>query len=141
MVFGIVRLINFAHGDVFMIGAFLAHYLILYLGMPWWAAMLLSMAGTGLVGVSIERFAYRPLRQAPRASLFITAIAVSLFLQNAANVVFGAQSQAFSAKSGLTESRFFEAFGELVFYQNLLFVIPLVALAAMAGLYVLVEKT
>ncbi len=141
MVYGIVRLINFAHGDVFMLGAYLAHYLILFFNMPWWAAMLVSMAATGLIGAGIERVAYRPLRQAPRASLLITAIAVSLFLENAANVVFGARNQAFSARSGLTASRSFEVFGEPVYYQSLLFVVPLITLVALVGLYVFIERS
>jgi len=143
MVYGIVRLINFAHGDVFMMSAYFAHYLILFSGMPWWAAMIGSMLLAGLLGALIERVAYRPLRLrgAPRANLLITAVAVSLVLESAANVIFGSQNQAFSARSSLTASRSLEAFGELVYYQDLLFVVPLITLVALVGLHVLVTRS
>ena len=124
-----------------MLGAFLAHYLIHFFDLPWWVAMLVSMILTGLIGTLIERVAYRPLRQAPRASLFITAIAVSLFLVNAGNVIFGPQNQAFSARSGLTASRSLVVLGETIYYQNLVFVVPLVTLIALAGLYWFIERS
>jgi branched-chain amino acid transport system permease protein len=81
MVYGIVRLINFAHGDVFMVGVYLAYYAItaFHLSLP--VAMVLSMAGCTLLGVTIERIAYRPLRKSPRITALITAIGVSLFLE------------------------------------------------------------
>jgi len=81
MVYGIVRLINFAHGDVFMVGAFLAYYAISYFQLPLAVAMIVSMAGCALLGIAIERIAYRPLRRAPRIAALITAIGVSLFLE------------------------------------------------------------
>lgn len=81
MVYGIVRLINFAHGDVFMVGAFLAYYGISYFHLPLPIAMLISMVGCALLGMAIEWIAYRPLRRAPRIAALITAIGVSLFLE------------------------------------------------------------
>jgi branched-chain amino acid transport system permease protein len=81
MVYGIVRLINFAHGDVFMVGVFLAYYGISYFQLPLPVAMIVSMAGCALLGMGIERIAYRPLRRAPRIAALITAIGVSLFLE------------------------------------------------------------
>jgi branched-chain amino acid transport system permease protein len=81
MVYGIVRLINFAHGDVFMVGAFLAYYAISYFRLSLPVAMIISMAGCTLLGIAIERVAYRPLRRAPRIAALITAIGVSLFLE------------------------------------------------------------
>ena len=66
MVYGIVRLINFAHGDVFMLGAYRGALPVLLFNMPWWAAMLVSMAATGLIGAGIERVAYRPLEAGPQ---------------------------------------------------------------------------
>jgi len=128
MVYGIVRLINFAHGDVFMVGSFIAFYLLLYLGIPWWFALVVSMILTGLIGIVIERFAYRPLRGAPRASLLVTAIAVSFLLENSGNVIFGPQSQPFEVQSSLVAVRQFSLLGEPVYYQGLLIAVPLVTL-------------
>jgi branched-chain amino acid transport system permease protein len=82
MVYGTLSMINFAHGDVFMIGAFLCFLAGTALGLPFAPTLLLSMAGAALLGVAIERFAYRPLRNAPRVSAIITALGVGLFLEN-----------------------------------------------------------
>lgn len=141
MVYGIVRLINFAHGDIFMLGAFIAYYLLAIFDLPWWPAMVVSMVVTGLVGVAVERVAYRPLRRAPRASLLITAIAVSLLLENVGNVLFGAQSKAFVARSSLMESRRAMLFGETVYYQDLLFVVPVVSIALLVALTLFIGRT
>ncbi|EIC29623.1 branched-chain amino acid ABC transporter permease [Methylomicrobium album] len=82
MVYGILAMINFAHGDVFMIGAFFCFLLSTQLGLSFVPTLLLTMLGTGLLGVVIERLAYKPLRQAPRVSAIITALGVGLFLEN-----------------------------------------------------------
>ncbi len=82
MVYGILTMINFAHGDLFMVGAFLAFIAAVILGLPFVPTLLIAMVGTALVGVTIERFAYRPLRQAPRVSAIITALGVGIFLEN-----------------------------------------------------------
>lgn len=91
MVYGIVRLINFAHGDVFMVGAYLGFYAITRANMPLPLAILVSMAGCAVLGVVIERVAYKPLRAAPRIAALITAIGVSLFLEyfSSLRFVFG----------------------------------------------------
>jgi branched-chain amino acid transport system permease protein len=95
MVYGVLRLINFAHGDVYMIGAYTGYYISRKLqgSGPSLLSALVVMLGAMLVcavlGVAIERFAYRPLRRAGRLALLITAIGVSLFLENAAQLVFG----------------------------------------------------
>jgi len=83
MVYGIIRLINFAHGDVFMIGAFLFFFGFNVWGLPWWLALPLSMVLSAAIGMAIERLAYRPLRErgAPRIAALITAIGVSLFIE------------------------------------------------------------
>src|SRR5438874_1497662 len=96
MVYGVLRLINFAHGDVYMIGAMVAYYAARALVAPgtssagaFFALLLLSMAVCGALGFTIERLAYRPLRQAPRLTVLITAIGVSLLLENGGQLVFG----------------------------------------------------
>ena len=81
MVYGIVRLINFAHGDVFMVGAFIGLYAIESARLPLLAVFLLAICGCALLAVAMERIAYRPLRNAPRIASLITAIGVSLFLE------------------------------------------------------------
>jgi len=95
MVYGVLRLINFAHGDVYMLGAYAGYYLSRKLkgDEPSLGSALLVMLGAmltcALIGVVIERFAYRPVRRAARLTLLITAIGVSLFIENAAQLVFG----------------------------------------------------
>ncbi len=81
MVYGILRLINFAHGDIFMMGTYFAFYAITLFLLPWWLGFLVAICITGLLGYSIEKIAYRPLRNAPRISSLITAIGVSFFLE------------------------------------------------------------
>ena len=80
MIYGIIKLINFAHGDIYMVGAYLGFYAVT-LGIPVVPAILISMAVTSLLGIAVERFAYRPLRHAPRISVLITAIGVSFLLE------------------------------------------------------------
>ena len=101
MVYGILKLLNFAHGDVYMIGAFIGFGVLTLLGGPLNPAIpvvlliacmfAVAMIGAGLLGVAIERFAYRPLRNAPRIAPLITALGVAFFLENSALLLFGAQ--------------------------------------------------
>ena len=81
MVYGIIKLINFAHGDIYMVGAYIGFFATSMLHLPVLPALIISMIVTGLVGMLIERLAYRPLRHAPKVSVLITAIGVSLFLE------------------------------------------------------------
>lgn len=96
LVYGILRLINFAHGDIVMMGAYFAFYGTAVFFLPWWLAFLLAIVVTTLVGMSTERIAYRPLRDAPRISALISAIGVSLLLENLAVVMFGGRPKAFT---------------------------------------------
>src|SRR5215472_15472868 len=95
MVYGVLRLINFAHGDVYMVGAYAGYYLSRKLQgrEPSFVSALLVMLGAmvacAILGLIIERLAYRPVRRASRLTLLITAIGVSLFIENAAQLVFG----------------------------------------------------
>lgn len=102
MVYGILRMINFAHADVYMIGAFATYYAARLLGLeanPGIGTLLLlifiAMAACSALGLLIERFAYRPLRKSPKLNVLITAIGVSLFLEYGAQVVFGADPKVF----------------------------------------------
>ncbi len=88
MVYGILRLINFAHGEVFMLATYFLYYGFLIFHLPWWASFIVAIALTAVTGMLSERIAYRPLRNAPRISVLISAIGVSFFLQNLAIVIF-----------------------------------------------------
>jgi len=89
MVYGIIQLINFAHGEILMIGAYVGYFSVAVLGLNIYMALLLSMFVSSLVGVLIERIAYKPLRKSGRLSVLITAIGMSLLLQNGGLIVFG----------------------------------------------------
>jgi branched-chain amino acid transport system permease protein len=95
MVYGIIKLINFAHGDVFMIGAFVSFYAVTLLHLGFIPSLLISMAVCALVGVIIERSAYKPLRNASRIAVLITAIGVSFLLENGGIFAVGAQPKGF----------------------------------------------
>src|SRR5690349_12099190 len=107
MVYGILKLLNFAHGDIYMVGAYIGLGIISIFGGPLaltvnvvlllFLMFLCSMLGGGLLGVMIERFAYRRLRNAPRIAPLITALGVSFFLENAAQLVLGAQYQSYNS--------------------------------------------
>lgn len=88
MVYGILRLINFAHGDIFMIGAYIVFWAVSVQSLPWPVAVVLSVALTAAAGMFIDRVAYRPLRKAPRISALISAIGVSFFIENLFLVLF-----------------------------------------------------
>ena len=95
MVYGIAKMLNFAHGDIIMIGAYAGIVAVAQLGLPPVLAVLLSVLVCVLLGVLIEHLAYKPLRQAPSLSVLITAIGVSYLLQNLALLIFGSQQKAY----------------------------------------------
>lgn len=95
MVYGILRLINFAHGDIFMLGAYLSFYTVVYTSLPWYIAFVAAAILTGIIGLLLEKIAYGPLRDARRITVMISAIGASFFLQNFAIVVFGGRPKAF----------------------------------------------
>ncbi len=97
MVYGIAKMLNFAHGDIIMVGAFVAFVALTELGLPPIGCILLSIVVCTLLGITIERIAYKPLRGASSLSVLITAIGVSYFLQNAALLIFGADSKTFTS--------------------------------------------
>ncbi len=94
MVYGILRLINFAHGDIFMLGAYFVFFSTIQFKLPWGIGVLIAIAGATLCGLLVDRIAYRPLRSAPRISALISAIGVSFFIQNLAVVVFSGMPRA-----------------------------------------------
>ena len=96
MVYGIAKMLNFAHGDIIMIGGYVSFVAVSSLGLNPWIAMVIAMAVCTLLGVLIERFAYKPLRQATSLAVLITAIGVSYLLQNAALLIWGANPKVYT---------------------------------------------
>lgn len=96
MVYGIILLLNFAHGDIIMIGAYMVYYAIASFALPPIVAVLLAILVSTALGVTIEKVAYTPLRNAPRLSLLITAIGISFLLENGAQLIFGADQKSMS---------------------------------------------
>ena len=109
LVYGVLQILNFAHGDVYMVGAFLGYFVELALGGPsksivpvpimLFLMFAISMIGTGLLGIGIERFAYRPLRGSSRIAPLISALGVSILLQNAAQLIFSANIRSYDTSS------------------------------------------
>ncbi len=136
MVYGVLRLINFAHGEVYMIGAFIGLFVTQVSGFPFPLALLISMAGSALVGVIIEKVAYRPLRKAPRQAALISAIGMSIFLQNLALAVMGPQTRPFPIPFKVSQF----SVGQLRFSSFDTFIL-LTCIGLMIGLQLLVHKT
>ena len=97
MVYGISKMLNFAHGDVIMVGAYVSFVMSMYVGMNGWLALLVAIATCTCLGIIIERLAYRPLRGTGSLAVLITAIGVSYFLQNAALLIWGANPKVFTS--------------------------------------------
>jgi len=193
LVYGIIRLINFAHGEVFMVGAFASYFLFAntpyelpwalfaagvasagfmyalnlwrgrltdpvvlaggvaaFIGLTyalgtttlnWIAAMVLSMFMTGVVGILLDRIAYRPLRGAPRISLLITAIAMSFFLQNAGLLLFTRNQTPFRPETSWTQFLQLPFAGSTVYTSRMVILIPLVTLLLVVALTLFVSRT
>ncbi|EAI5467435.1 branched-chain amino acid ABC transporter permease [Campylobacter sp. LMG 7929] len=101
MVYGVLRLINFAHGDIMMVGAYSALFCVTSMNVPFLGALSLAMLFAAALGIAIDRIAYKPLRKAPRISLLITAIGISFLIQNVFNVLFGSTPKYFPVPSYL----------------------------------------
>ena len=95
MVYGIAKMLNFAHGDVIMVGAFVAYFALSSFGLPTIVALILSVIACTVLGIVVEKLAYKPLRGASSLSVLITAIGVSYFLQNAAMLMWGTDTKIF----------------------------------------------
>lgn len=136
MVYGIIKLINFAHGEIYMIGGFLGYFLINQLHMGFFPALILSMVGSAFLGVVIEFLAYRPLRKSTRIAALITAIGVSYFLQNIMIYFFGSAQRSFPQVIEMKKY-------SLGFLQvsNIQVLILVVSVALMIFLQVIVQKS
>ncbi|MCD2434394.1 branched-chain amino acid ABC transporter permease [Acidaminococcus sp. NSJ-142] len=97
MIYGIIKLINFAHGDIYMVGAYIGYVATSKFGLPFLPSIVLAMLGSAIAGIIIERIAYRPMRNAPRIAALITAIGVSFFLENGMILLVTPQPRTFPA--------------------------------------------
>ena len=137
MVYGILKLINFAHGDIFMMAAYFAVFGLATFNLPWYFAFIIAIVITAVLGMSIEFTAYRPLRSAPKISVLISAIGVSFLLENLAIVLFGGMPKAFPTPDIFTNVVTIGG----VSIQNLTFIIPVVTLVLLFVLLYLVNHT
>ncbi len=136
MVYGVLRLINFAHGDIMMVGAFIA-YVAHAAGIPFELSVIIAIIGASIVGILTDKIAYKPLRNAPKISLLITAIGISFFLENLFNVMFGGVPRAFSAPDYLTGT---VHIGSVVM-PVMVFVVPLVTVILLAIILWILYRT
>lgn len=138
MVYGIAKMLNFAHGDVIMIGAFVVYTACVTAGLPAVIGVLIAIVFCTLLGVTIERFAYKPLRQATSLAVLITAIGVSYLLQNLALLIFGSDTKQFSSVVSLPAVTL--ADGQLTISGETIVTI-IVSVIIMVSLYLFVNKT
>ncbi|MCL2492305.1 MAG: branched-chain amino acid ABC transporter permease [Coriobacteriia bacterium] len=120
MVYGIIGLINFAHGDVYMVGAYVGYWVTTFTDLGWIPALIISMITCAILGVLIERIAYRPLRHATRIAALITAIGVSLLLEYTMMFFMGARVRSYPE---VLENRLFEIGGVVISSQQILIVV------------------
>ncbi len=138
MVYGIARMLNFAHGDVIMVGGYVAFVMMTSLGLPALAAICAAVVVCTLLGVAIERVAYKPLREAPSLAVLITAIGMSYLLQNLALLIWGSAPKSFTSVVSIEPLRLFG--GQLVVTGETLVTIVTSAVI-MVALTLFVNKT
>ena len=149
MVYGVLQLLNFAHGDLYMVGAYVGFFVIQWFGGPSHLTiavplllLIMFVLAAGLVGglgVAIERFAYRPLRNAPRIAPLITAIGVSFFLENSALLLFGAQPRIYNTPEFISFSSGIQIGS--VSIDAVQIMVLVLGLILMTGLQLLVNRT
>lgn len=137
MVYGILRLINFAHGDMMTVGAYLALAALTTLALPAWAALIIPMFVVAALGILIERLAYRPLRGAPEVAMLITSLAISSLIEHGATMTLTAQPRPVRLPAGLTQR--IEALG--LNFSVMDIVIIALAIVLMIALTVFVRRT
>ena len=137
MVYGILRLINFAHGEIFMMGAYFVFWGVTLFHLPWPVAVIGAVLVTSMAGIMVDRVAYKPLRNAPRISALISSIGVSFFLQNFAIVVFSASPRAVQRPDWLVKVM---VVGKIRILP-LTLVVPALSFVLMMGLLYVVYRT
>ncbi|MBQ8199798.1 MAG: branched-chain amino acid ABC transporter permease [Lachnospiraceae bacterium] len=138
MVYGIAKMLNFAHGDVIMVGGYVVFVAVSNMGVNPYVALLISMATCTILGVTIERVAYKPLRGTSPLAVLITAIGVSYLLQNLALLIFGADTKAFTSVVNVPNLELFD--GQLTI-SGVTIVTVIACIIIMAVLTLFVKKT
>ncbi len=138
MVYGIAKMLNFAHGDVIMVGAYISFCVTSYLGLPAWVSVIAAVVVCTLLGITIEGLAYKPLRGTPSLAVLITAIGVSYFLQNAAQLIWSSSPKNFT--SVVTMKPISLADGKIVITGEVLLTVA-VCILVMVGLTLFTGKT
>ncbi|MBR4990937.1 MAG: branched-chain amino acid ABC transporter permease [Oscillospiraceae bacterium] len=138
MVYGIAKMLNFAHGDVIMVGAYASYCVTSYLGLPAIVSILVAVAVCTLLGIVIEGLAYKPLRGTPSLAVLITAIGVSYFLQNAAQLIFGSAPKNFKS---IVSMKALTLFGGGLTITGEVLVTIVVCVAIMVGLTLFTSRT
>jgi branched-chain amino acid transport system permease protein len=149
MVYGVLKLLNFAHGDLFMVGAFIGYFVIGWfggptaVGIPVWllVVIMISLAslGVGVLGVAIERFAYRPLRDAPRIAPLITALGISFVLENSVLLLFGGFTRTYNTPAFIPYSIAIHVGGVNIGIVQIMILV--LSIVMMIGLTLLVNGT
>jgi branched-chain amino acid transport system permease protein len=149
MVYGVLKLLNFAHGDLYMVGAYIGFFVIQWFGgaqhltiaVPLLLVIMFVLAAglVGGLGVAIERFAYRPLRDAPRIAPLITAIGVSFFLESSALLLFGAQYRVYNTADFISLSSGIQIGSVTI--DSVQILVLVLGVVLMAGLQLLVNRT
>ena len=138
MVYGIAKMLNFAHGDVIMIGAYISFCVTSYLGLPAWVSVIAAVVVCTVLGIVIEGLAYKPLRGTPSLAVLITAIGVSYFLQNAAQLIWSSSPKNFT--SVVTMKPISLAGGKIVITGEVLLTVA-ACILVMVGLTLFTSKT
>ena len=138
MVYGIAKMLNFAHGDVIMVGAYISFCVTNYLGLPAWVSILAAMAVCTVLGIIIEGLAYKPLRGTSSLAVLITAIGVSYFLQNAAQLLWGSAPKNFTSIVTFAPIKLFD--GQLTITGEVLLTVA-ASVVIMIGLTLFTGKT
>ena len=138
MVYGIAKMLNFAHGDIIMVGAYISFCVTNYLGLPAIVSVIAAMAFCTVLGILIEGLAYRPLRGTPSLAVLITAIGVSYFLQNAAQLIWGSAAKNYTSVITMAPIMLFD--GQLVISGEVILTV-VVSVVVMVGLTLFTGKT
>lgn len=141
MVYGVIELINFAHGEIYMLGAFIAYTMVTMLGVPFFTAFFLTILICATFGIILDFVAYRPLRKAHRLAALITAIGMSIFLQNLALLIWGSQIKSYPRE--ILPKYFYQTaftFGDVMLTWLQIFILS-VTIVSMFTLHIIVHKT
>lgn len=138
MVYGIVQLINFAHGDIYMMGAYVAFFAAGAFGLPFIPTLLIAMASCAILGLTIEKLAYKPVRKAPKVTNLITAIGVSLLLENLMRIFVGPNPRSFPS---IIETKIYYLVGDVLQVNSNQILMLGVSLILMVGLTYIVHQT